>query len=264
MSDAALHGRCALVTGSTGGLGLAIAAGLARAGCRIMLTGLEDAAAAEPIRAGLAGETGAAVAYHRADLAQEAEVRGLVAAASARFGAVDILVNNAVVRHFAPVEAFPVDRWELALAVNLSAAFHTIRLLLPAMRARGWGRIVNMSSVYGSRGATNRIDYVTTKTALLGLTRGVALETAGDPITCNAVCPGSVSTPGTESRVERLVQEDGLPRAEAVRRFLAGKQPTGRFVPADNVVGTILFLCSAAASEVTGAVLPVDGGWLAS
>jgi 3-hydroxybutyrate dehydrogenase len=259
-----LAGRCALVTGSTGGLGHAIAHGLAQAGCRIVLTGLAPANEAEAARAALEQQHGVEALYVQADLAQEDGVAALIAAAEARFGGVDVLVNNAVVRHFSPIEAFPTERWNQALAVNVSAAFHTIRLLLPGMRARGWGRIINMTSVYGARGTANRIDYVTSKAALLGMTRGVAAETAGSGVTCNAVCPGSVSTPGTEIRVAELMHRLGLSRDEAVSRFLQGKQPSGRFVAADSVVAAIVFLCGPAGDDITGAQLPVEGGWLAS
>lgn len=212
----------------------------------------------------LEAEHGTEALYVRADLAHESGVAALVRAAYTRFGTVDVLVNNAVTRHFAPVEEFPTDRWDRGLAVNVSAPFHAIRLLLPAMRARGWGRIVNMASVYGMRGTAGRVDYVTAKAALLGLTRAVAMETVDAGITCNAVCPGSVSTPGTEARVERLMCEDGLSRDAAVRRFLAGKQPSGRFVEAGSVAAAVLFLCGEAGRDITGAVLPVEGGWLAS
>ncbi|HVJ52088.1 MAG TPA: 3-hydroxybutyrate dehydrogenase [Aliidongia sp.] len=259
-----LTGRTALVTGSTGGLGLAIAGALAEAGCQIMLHGLEAAAAMEERRAALQAASGREVAYIEADLAQPAGVQAMVDETSRRFGTLDILVNNAVVRHFAPIEAFPTERWDMALAVNISAAFHAVRLALPGMRVRQWGRIVNMASVYGQRGTAGRVDYVTTKAAIIGLTRAVAVETADQPITCNAVCPGSVSTPGTEARVERLIEEEGLEREEAVRRFLAGKQPSGRFVAAESVAAMVVFLCGPAGQDITGAVLPVEGGWLAS
>jgi 3-hydroxybutyrate dehydrogenase len=261
--DIGLDHRSAVVTGSTGGLGYAIAEGLARAGCRVVLNGLEVAEEVEPKRTAIERAYGIPTLYCQADLSREAGVAELIEAATGRFGSVDVLVNNAVVRHFAPLEEFPVDRWEQALAVNVSAAFHAIRRVLPGMRARGWGRIINMSSVYGIRGTVNRIDYVTTKSALLGMTRAVALETAGHDITCNAVCPGSVSTPGTETRVAAL-QEQGLSREEAVRRFLAGKQPSGRFVEVDSVVAMIAFLCGPCGRDITGSLMPVEGGWLAS
>jgi 3-hydroxybutyrate dehydrogenase len=259
-----LRGRSALVTGSTNGLGYAVAEGLARAGANIVLTGLEPAAEMEARRRQLAEAHGVAVAYEPADLATSAGVEGLLAAAGSRFGGVDILVNNAVVRHFARVEDFPPARWEQALAVNLSAAFHAIRLSLPGMRARKWGRIINMSSVYGFFAIAERIDYVTTKTALLGMTRVVALETLDADITCNAVCPGSVLTPYSEERLQRLMAAESLSRETAERKFLADRQPAGRFVAAENVAELIVFLCGPAARDITGAALPIDGGWLAN
>jgi len=259
-----LKGRSALVTGSTNGLGFAIAEGLARAGCNVLLTGLEPAGEIEDKRRGLAEAHDVDVAYQPADLAHLAGVEQLIATARSRFGSIDILVNNAVVRHFARIDEFPAERWDHALAVNLSAAFHTIRLSLPGMRARRWGRIINMSSVYGSFAIAERIDYVTTKTALLGLTRVVALETLDEDITCNAVCPGSVLTPYSEQRIQQLMAEQGLPREAAIRNFLAARQPAGRFVAAENVAELIIFLCGPAGRDITGASLPIDAGWLAS
>jgi 3-hydroxybutyrate dehydrogenase len=259
-----LKGRSALVTGSANGLGYAIAEGLARAGAGVMLTGLEPAAEMEERRRALAEAHGVTVAYERADLATSAGVERLIAATASRLGGVDILVNNAVVRHFARVEDFPPERWEQALAVNLSAAFHAIRLSLPGMRARKWGRIINMSSVYGYFAIAERIDYVTTKTALLGMTRVVALETLEEDITCNAVCPGSVLTPYSEQRLQRMMAEEGLSRETAERKFLADRQPAGRFVEAGNVAELIVFLCGPAARDITGASLPIDAGWLAN
>lgn len=258
-----LTNRTALVTGSTGGLGRAIAEGLAEAGCGIVLHGLATSAEAQALCSAIAETYGVAVRYVRADLAHPDEIEILVGDLSRSEGGVDILVNNAVVRHFAPVEAFPREAWDAALAVNVSAAFHLIRLVLPGMRARGWGRIFNMTSVYGSRGAVNRIDYVTTKSALLGMTRAVAMETTGQGITCNAICPGTVLTPNIDMRVRALMDEQSLDRAGATREFLAGKQPHGEFIDAANVAAMVVFLCSAASSDITGAMLPMEGGWLA-
>jgi len=259
----ALASRTALITGSTSGLGLAIAEALAAMGCDLMLHGLESAEMMAPCLAALAEAHGVKAGYAYADLSSPSGVQVLVDAVQDRFHRVDILVNNAVARHFGPVETFPTDAWDRALAVNVSAAFHAVRLLLPGMKHAGWGRIVNMVSVYGHRGTQNRVDYVTTKAALLGFTRAVAVEIAGHGVTCNGVCPGSVSTPGTETRVAALMAE-GLGREEAVRRFLVGKQPTGRFVEQKSVAAAVAFLCSAAADDINGTVLPVDGGWLAS
>lgn len=257
-------GRAALVTGSTAGLGLAIATALAGAGCRVMLHGLAPEPEMEAPCAALRQESGRDVRYVRADLRTAQGVAATVAAARQAFGGIGVLVNNAVVRHFAPIATFPAEHWAEALAVNLTAPLLLVQALLPEMRVAGWGRIVNMASVYGQRGTTDRVDYVSTKAAILGLTRAVAAETAGEPITCNAVCPGSVSTPGTEARVEAMMRNAAMSREEAVRHFLAGKQPSGRFISAESVAAAVLFLCSAAGADVTGAVLPVEGGWLAS
>jgi len=259
-----LKGKTALVTGSTGGIGHAMATGLARAGCDIVLHGIADDATVQPLQAELEREYGVRVGYVHADLADPAAIARMMDTIGHSHGAIDVLVNNAVTRHFAPVEAFPVEAWDRALAVNLSAAFHTIRLTLPAMRERGWGRIFNMTSVYSARGATNRIDYVTTKTALLGMTRAVALETLNQGITCNAICPGSVHTPSIDLRMQELMQQQALNLEQATKVFLAGKQPIQRFVDADHVAELLVFLCGPAGRDITGAMLPVEGGWLAS
>jgi 3-hydroxybutyrate dehydrogenase len=254
-----MKGKRALVTGSSNGLGLAMAQGLAAAGCDVVLHGLESSADMHATCAELAQQYCVAISYVQADLSQSSGVEAMLDAA----GAVDVLINNAVVRHFSPIEDFPAERWDQALAVNLTAAFRAVQLSLPGMRARGWGRIFNMSSAYGSRAIANRIDYVTTKTALLGFTRAVAMETLGQGITCNAVCPGSVLTPNIEGRLTDLMVRKQLDRASATREFLLGKQGTGRFVDAAHVADLIVFLCSDSGASITGATLPVDDGWLA-
>jgi 3-hydroxybutyrate dehydrogenase len=259
-----LRGRTALVTGSTDGLGFAIATALAEAGCGVMLNGLESDDAMAGKCDDLGRRTGAPVRYRQADLAAASAVEALVQASATELGGIDILVNNAVVRHFAPIIDFPPERWDAALAVNLSAAFHAIRLSLPGMRARNYGRIFNMTSVYGSRGTMDRVDYVTTKAALLGLTRSVALENLNFDVTCHSICPGSVLTPSIEGRIGKLMEERGLPRETAEEIFLRGKQPGGRFVPARSVTDLLVFLCGPIARDMTGAMLPVDAGWLAS
>jgi len=258
---ASLAGKSALITGSVRGIGLAAARRLAASGCNIVLNGFDTATDIEALRMDLAREHGVRVLYSAADLRQPAEIGEMVATAARAFGAVDILVNNAVVRHEAPVEDFSPERWDEGLAVNLTAAFHTIRLTVGGMKQRRWGRIINVSSIFGLKGGANRINYVTSKTALIGLTRGVALETLAHGVTCNAVCPGTVETPVHLATIERRMAEEGLARDEAERRFMTGKQPIGRLIPADNTAALIAFLCGDEAAEITGAALPVDGGW---
>ena len=184
--------------------------------------------------------------------------------ATAAFGSIDILINNAVVRHVGSIEHFAVAAWDEALAVNLSAAFHTIRLAVPRMKQNRWGRIINVSSIYGLRGTANRVGYVTTKTALIGLTRAIALETVSHGITCNAVCPGTSETPVHEEALAAVMAAEGVSREEAQRQFFAGKQPTGRFIPAEHVASLIAFLCGPEGADITGSVLPIDGGWSAT
>ena len=261
---AALAGRRALVTGSTQGLGLAIARRLAGAGCHVVLHGLEPEATLGALARELAASYGVQVSAAAADLRDVAAIEQMMAGGAAALGGIDILVNNAVTRHVAPVEAMAPAAWDEDLAVNLSAAFHTIRLALPGMKDGGWGRIVNVSSIYGLVGAANRIGYVTTKTALIGLTRAVALETAEFDITCNAVCPGTSATPLHEAALETLRQSEGLSREAAERRLLRGKQPTGRLISPAGVASLVLMLCSPESRDITGAAIPVDGGWSAA
>lgn len=259
-----MKGKCALITGSTAGLGAATAARLAADGCNIVLNGFGARSEIEAQRRELEEAHGVRVLYHGADMAQPAEIAELMEAAIEAFGTVDILINNAVVRHFAPVHEFPVAVWDRSIAVNVSSAFHTIRLALPGMLANDWGRIVNMSSIYGLIGAANRVDYVTSKTALIGMTRAVALECAHSGVTCNAVCPGSASTPAIEERVQAIMTGEHVSHDAAVDKFLAGKQPSGKFVDTRNVAALIAFLCSDAGRDINGAAIPIDAGWSAS
>jgi len=212
----------------------------------------------------IAHNSGTKVRYTEADVSSGEEVARLVKAAHDELNGVDILINNAVVRHFAPIVDFPTEKWDAALAVNLSAAFHAIRCVLPGMREKNYGRIFNITSVYGLRGTTERVGYVTTKSALLGLTRAVALENLEYDVTCHSICPGSVLTPGTEGRIVQMMTDEGVDRSTAERRFLEGKQPGGEFVRPESVAATLLFLCGPVARDMTGAMLPVEGGWLAS
>jgi 3-hydroxybutyrate dehydrogenase len=259
-----IAGRCALVTGSVQGLGLAAVERFAAAGCHVVLNGFAPPGQVATIRTGIEERHHVRTLYSGADLRNPDDIARMVSAASDAFGGIDILINNAVVRHAAPVEEFPVESWDEGIAVNLSAAFHTIRLAVPGMKHRNWGRIINVSSIYGLRGAQNRVGYVTTKTALIGMTRAVALETLGHNITCNAVCPGTTETPVHDATIQSMMARDGLSRADSERRFLTGKQPTGRFIAAEQVAALMVFLCGTDGGDITGAVLPIDGGWSAA
>ena len=259
-----LKGRSALITGSTQGLGLAMAERLAADGCNIMLNGFGEPAEIERTRCRLADGHGVHVLHHGADVADSGQVTALVEAAQAAFGTVGILINNAVVRHFAPIEAFRPQDWDRALAVNLSSAFHATRLVLPGMRAANFGRIVNISSVYGLFATVNRVDYVTTKTALIGFTRAVALETAGQNITCNAICPGTAPTPAIEQRLAGAMEKEGLSREAALKSFMATRQPSGRFIAPEGVAALVALLCGSGGTDITGAAIPIDGGWCAA
>jgi 3-hydroxybutyrate dehydrogenase len=255
-----LEGKCALITGSVGGLGFAAAQRFAAAGCNIVLSGLADPDAVARAKTAIEAHKTRAI-YSSADLRHPGQIEQMFRDSEEAFGGVDILINNAVVRCAAPVEEFPVAAWDEGIAVNLSAAFHTIRLAMPGMRRRGWGRIINVSSIYGLIGAANRINYVTSKTALIGMTRAVALETTGENITCNAVCPGSVLTAVHEAAIRKTMQKEGLSRAEAEARFHAGKQPSGRFIAAEDVADLMVFLCGSASRDINGAALPIEGAW---
>lgn len=259
-----LRGTCALVTGSTQGLGLVTARRFAAAGCHIVLNGLASPDDVRRVGREIEDRHGVRTLFCAADLRRPDDIAEMMASATRTFGTIDILINNAVTRHADPVETFPTEKWDEGIAVNLSAAFHTIRLAVPGMRRKGWGRILNVSSIYGLTGAANRAAYVTSKTALVGLTRAVALELANTRVTCNAVCPGTTLTPVHEEAILRSMQRERLTREDAERRFLADKQPSGHFVSADRVVGLMLFLCGPDSDDITGAALPVDGGWAAS
>ena len=253
--------RCALVTGSSGGLGYAIAESLAAAGHDIVLHGIEEPEKVEPVRAALQGRHSVTVAYGQADLSELTGVERLMTFTRESFGGLDIIVNNAVVRHFAPIEQFSHADWQQSLAVNLTAPFHIIRMVLPAMRAKDFGRIINLSSHYGQRGAQGRADYVTTKTGIIGLTRAVAMETVGTGITCNAVSPGTLPTPAIMSRIDAMASSRGISREEATREYMKERQPSGRFVRLEDVGAMAAFLCSPAGRDITGTVIPIDGGW---
>jgi 3-hydroxybutyrate dehydrogenase len=258
-----LEGRGALVTGSDGGIGFAIGAALAAEGCNVVLNGPAESAATAELRDRIAAQ-GVKCAYVRADVGSLAEIERLFAAATAAIGSVDILVNNAVVRHFHPIDEFPVAEWERALAVNVSAVFHATRLALPTMKRRNWGRIVNLASIYSTRGAEQRVDYVTAKHAIVGITRTAALELARTGITCNAVQPGWVLTPHAERQITDRMRSAGEAREAAIEALFESRQPSGRFVTPEEVAACVVFLCSPAGAAITGTTVAVDGGWSAA
>ena len=254
-----LKGRTALVTGSTSGIGLAIADALARQGASVMLNGFGDVDGA---RAQIAAH-GGKVSFHGADMSRPAEIEALMAAAKLEFGGIDILVNNAGIQHVASVEAFPVERWDAIIAINLSSAFHTMRLALPAMQSQGWGRVINMASVHGLVASAQKSAYVAAKHGLIGLTKAAALEVASAGVNVNAICPGWVLTPLVQKQVDARAARDGLNDAEAQRSLLEEKQPSLRFTTTEQLGGLAVFLCSPAADNISGAAYNVDGGWLA-
>ncbi|AWM01792.1 SDR family oxidoreductase [Bradyrhizobium amphicarpaeae] len=253
-----MKGKWALVTGATAGLGFAIAEGLAGAGANIVL---HDLVAPKQAADDLRARFGVEVVAAGVDLSRREAIEAMMADLHVRCGAIDILVNNAVVRHFSAIEQFPPEKWEQALAVNLSAPFHLIRLALPAMKQRNWGRIVNLGSIYSSRAVEDRIDYVTTKTAIAGMTRAVAIETARSGITCNTLCPGTLPTPAILNKIATMAQTSSRPVADVTRDYLGERQPTQRFIDMDAVAAMVVFLCGPAANDITGASLPIDGGW---
>lgn len=259
-----LKGKVALVTGSTSGIGLGIATAFAQQGADIVLNGFGDAAEIEKLRASLADKHGVKVIYDGADLSKGAAVRELVENAVRQLGRIDILVNNAGIQHVSQIEAFPVDKWDDMIAVNLSASFHTIRTALPAMRARNWGRIVNMASISGLRGRAGKTGYNATKHGLIGLTKSVALETAQTAITCNAICPGWVHTPLVQKQIDALAERDGLDNAAATNKLLGLRQPSGKFVTLEQIAGLCEFFCSPDADEVRGVAWAMDGGTTAA
>ena len=258
-----LHGKTALITGSTSGIGLGVARALAEAGANIILNGFGDEAAIERQRAGLE-ELGVTARHAPADMTRPDEIAAMAEQAIAEFGAVDILVNNAGIQHVSPIEDFPPERWDMIMAINLNSVFHTTRGLLPAMRTRGWGRIINIASAHGLVASKFKSAYVAAKHGVLGLTKTVALETAREPITANAICPGYVRTPLVEAQIPATAREYDMSGDEVIEQVILAKQPSKDFVTVEQVAGIALFLCSEAAGQITGAALAVDGGWTAA
>jgi len=258
-----LEGKTALVTGSTSGIGLGMAQALAAQGANLVINGFGDAGEIERLRGGMQAQYGVEVVYDGADMSRPEQIEAMVAAAERRFGAIDVLVNNAGIQHVAPIERFPVERWDAVIAINLSSAFHTVRCALPAMKARGWGRIVNIASTHGLVASVEKVAYVAAKHGIVGLTRVVALETARTGVTCNAICPGWVLTPLVQKQIDARAQAQGITQDAAKVSLLSEKQPSLEFVTPEQIAGLLVFLCSDAAQQVRGAAWSVDGGWTA-
>ena len=256
-----LLGKTALVTGSTQGLGREIAEQLAAAGCRIALNGFGVAAEIEALQAEIHAASGVEVFYHGADLTKPTEIAELIARATEKLGPIDILVNNAGMQFVSPLETFPDEKWDQVIALNLSAAFHTTKAVLPGMRARKWGRIVNISSAHGLVASPFKSAYVASKHGLIGLTKVTALETARDGITCNALCPGFIHTAIVEGQIDEQAHASGIPRERVVVDIILAKHATKQFVGADHVAAYVLLLCSDAGASTTGAAISIDGGW---
>ncbi len=258
-----LKGKSALITGSTSGIGLGIARTLAGQGCNIMMNGLGDPEKIEATRVALETEFGITARFHGADMTRPDEISSLVETTAAAFGTVDILVNNAGIQHTAPVEEFPPDRWAAIIAINLSSSFYTIHHTVPQMRRSGWGRIINIASVHGLVASANKAAYVAAKHGLIGLTKVVALETAGSGITSNAICPGWTRTELIEPQIVARAEALGVDIEAGGRSMLAEKQPSQQFVSIGQLGQLALFLCSPGADQITGTAIPIDGGWTA-
>ena len=258
-----LKGKTALVTGSTSGIGLGIAKALAREGANVVLNGFGDAEGPQAEVRAAGAAHGVRVAYHGADMGRTADIEAMMAFAAAEFGHVDILVNNAGIQHVAAVEDFPVERWDAVIAINLSSAFHTSRLALPAMKAANWGRIINVASVHGLVGSANKSAYVAAKHGVVGLTKVTALETATTGVTCNAICPGWVLTPLVQKQVDAKAAEHGLSNEDAKKLLLGEKEPSMQFTTPEELGELAVFFCSSAANNVRGVAWNMDGGWAA-
>jgi 3-hydroxybutyrate dehydrogenase len=259
-----LKGKTALVTGSTSGIGLGLARALAAEGANIVLNGFGPAKEIEALRTGLARDAGVTVTYSAADMTRPEEIAAMIADAEGEFGAVDILVNNAGIQHVAPVEEFPIDKWNAIIAINLSAAFLAIRAALPKMKAKGWGRIINTASAHALVASPFKVAYVAAKHGIAGITKTVALETARNGITVNAICPGYVWTPLVEKQIPDTAKARNLTEAQVKEDVILAAQPTKEFVTVEEVASLAVYLCSDGARQITGALLSMDGGWTAA
>src|SRR5690625_3985344 len=258
-----LAGKNALITGSTSGIGKAMAEALASAGANVVLNGLGEADAIEKQRAALEEQYRVKASYQNADMANPDEIEHMMSAAAQEHGQLDILINNAGIQHVADIAEFPRDRWDAIIAINLSSAFHTTRLALPAMRRAGWGRIINVASVHGLVASQHKSAYVAAKHGIIGLTKATALDAAGSRVTCNALCPGWVLTPLVQQQVDVLAQKEGLDQEAAKARLVSEKMPSAEFATPEQIAALTVFLCGPNADQINGASLPVDGGWTA-
>jgi 3-hydroxybutyrate dehydrogenase len=258
-----LRGKTAVITGSTSGIGLAIARGLAQAGSNVVLNGFGDREAIEKSRATIASEFGVEAQYSPADMTKPAEIASMIGDAQSRLGSVDILVNNAGIQHVDPIENFPIEMWNAIIAINLSAAFHSIRAAVPGMKARKWGRIINTASAHSKVASPFKSAYVTAKHGLAGLTKTVALELATFGVTANCISPGYVWTPLVEQQIPDTMKARHMTREQVINEVLLEAQPTKQFVTVEQVAALAVYLCSDQAAQITGANLSIDGGWTA-
>ncbi len=258
-----LNGKSAVVTGSTSGIGLGIARAFASAGMNVMLNGFGDTVEIERQRRAIERDFGVRTAFSGADMSKPDDIVSMIRATQQAFGKVDVLVNNAGIQHVEPVETFPIEKWNAIIAINLSAAFHAIRAVVPEMKAQKWGRIINVASAHALVASPFKSAYVAAKHGVLGLTKTVALETAEHGITVNAICPGYVLTPLVEKQIPETAKARGITEEEVVKTVLLHAQPTRQFVTTDQIGALAVFLCSNEAASITGAALPIEGGWTA-
>jgi 3-hydroxybutyrate dehydrogenase len=258
-----LKGKTALVTGSTSGIGLGIAQALASQGCNLVINGFGDVMEIEQLRVKLATAHGVKVVYSPADMSKAAAIQSMMDLAAKEFGGVDVLVNNAGIQFVAPVDEFPIEKWDAIIAINLSSAFHTTRLALPHMKRKQWGRVINIASAHALVASPFKAAYVAAKHGIAGLTKTAALEVAEQGITVNAVCPGYVLTPLVEKQIPDTAKARGITEDQVRRDVLLASQPTKKFVTVEQVAGLTTFLCTPAADSITGAILPIEGGWTA-